>query len=179
MTPPNDNIFQEFLRRQYHEGMALMADSDILELLPVTGPGSDRYVAEYFCRGLIQNDAGAIVEHNHFAVGIWFPGDYLRRPDVSAVVSYLGPSPRPWHPNIRAPFVCLHITPGTPLVSILHGCYELFTWSLKNTGDEGLNHAASQWARHQDPSWFPIDRRPLRRRRLRLEVRPAAGKGAE
>jgi hypothetical protein len=177
MIQRGDRVFQEFLDRQYQEGLALMADSDILRLLPVTGPGSDRYVAEYQCRGLVQNEAGEIVEHNLFAVGIWFPEDYLRRVDVSSVVSYLGPSPRPWHPNIRPPFVCLHITPGTPLTDILHSCYELFTWSLKNTGDEGLNHAASQWARHQDSSWFPIDRRPLRRRRLRLEVQPADKEG--
>jgi len=174
MTQTGDRILQEFLDRQFQEGMALMADSDILRLNPVTGPGSDRYVAEYFCRGLVQTDAGDIAEHSQFAVGIWFPDDYLRRVDVTNVVSYLGPAPRPWHPNIRPPFVCLHITPGTPLVHILHSCYELFTWSLKNTGDEGLNHAASQWARHQDPSWFPIDRRPLRRRRLRLEVQSAS-----
>ncbi len=179
MNQHNDQVFQEFLTRQYQEGMALMADSDILRLLPVTGPGTDRYVAEYRCRGLVQNEAGEIVEHNLFAAGIWFPEDYLRRVDVSNVVSYLGPSPRPWHPNIRPPFVCLHITPGTPLVDILHSCYELFTWGLKNTGDEGLNHAASQWARHQDPSWFPIDRRPLRRRRLRLEVQPAVKEAAQ
>ena len=172
MNQTHDRIFQEFLNRQYQEGMALAADSDILKLMPMTGPGSDRYVAEFNCRGLVQNDQGEIVEFNRFAVGIWLPEDYLRRVDLSVVLSYLGPAARPWHPNIRPPFLCLHITPGTPLVAILHSCYELFTWALRNTGDEGLNHAASQWARQQDPSWFPIDRRPLRRRKLRLEVNP-------
>jgi hypothetical protein len=169
----NDSVWQGFLDSQYRAGMALAADSDILKLRPVGGPGTDRYVAEYKCRGLVQDDAGKVVEFDRFAVGIWFPEDYLRRVDLSLVVTYLGPSPRPWHPNIRPPFLCLHITPGTPLVAILHSCYELFTWRLMNTGDEGLNHAAAQWARKQDPSWFPIDRRPLRRRRLRLEVTPA------
>lgn len=177
MNPAHDTIFQEFLHRQYLEGMALMADSDILSLHPVSGRDSDRYVAEYHCRGLVQNPDGEIVEHNCFAVGIWFPEDYLRRVDLSLVVTYLGPSPRPWHPNIRPPHICLHITPGTPLVHILHGCFELFTWCLKNTGDEGLNHAAAQWARTQDPSWFPIDRRPLRRRKLRLAISPITSEG--
>lgn len=172
--PPADRIFEEFLERQYHEGVALSAESDILRLLPMNGQRSDRYIAEFHCRGLVQNDAGEVTEFNRFAVGIWFPEDYLRRVDVSIVVTYLGPSLRPWHPNIRPPFICLHITPGTPLVDILYGCYELFTWRLKNTSDEGLNHTASQWARHQDPSWFPIDRRPLRRRKLKLEVSPVA-----
>lgn len=172
--PPRDSIFEEFLARQHQEGMTLGAESDILKLMPMNAQPSDRYIAEDHCRGLVQNEVGEVVEFNRFAVGIWFPEDYLRRLDMSVIVTYLGPSPRPWHPNIRPPFICTYITPGTPLVDILYNCYELFTWRLKNTSDEGLNHAASQWARHQDPSWFPIDRRPLRRRKLKLEVTPAA-----
>jgi len=172
--PPRDKILEEFLARQYQEGMALGAESDILNLMPMNGPRSNRYIAEFFCRGLVQDDAGEVAEFNRFAVGIWFPDDYLRRLDMSLIVTYLGPAPRPFHPNIRGTLVCTHITPGTPLVDILYNCYELFTWRLKNTSDEGLNHAASQWARHQDPSWFPIDRRPLRRRKLKLDVQPAA-----
>ena len=171
-TSSTDRIFLEFLERQYQDGMALMAGSDILKLMPLGGRGSDRYIAEFNCRGLVQNDAGEIVEFNRFAVGIWFPEDYLRRVDLSLVLTYLGPAPRPWHPNIRPPYICLHITPGTPLVHMIQSCFELLTWNLVNTGDEGLNHAASQWARSQDPSWFPIDRRPLRRRKLPLQVSP-------
>ena len=178
LSPPRDRILGEFLARQYAEGTALAAASDILKLQPMNGRFSDRYIAEYACRGLVQNDAGEIVEFNRFAVGIWFPEDYLRRLDMSMIVSYLGPSPRPFHPNIKAPFVCTHITPGTPLVDILYNCFELFTWRLKNTSDEGLNHEASQWARHQDPSWFPLDRRPLRRRKLKLDIQPVANEEA-
>lgn len=175
MNRPHDPIMIDFLGVQQEQGLALAADSDILRLLPLTGPASDRYLADFRCRGLVQNDAGHIVEHDQFVVGIWFPEDYLRRSDMTCIVTYLGPAPRPWHPNIRAPYVCLAIRPGTSLVDILYGCYELFTWHLYYTGDEGLNHDAAQWARSQDPSWFPIDRRPLRRRALRLEIKPVEG----
>lgn len=171
-TSTPDRIFEEFLGHQFEEGMALAAESDILNLIPNRGPHSDRYIAEYACRGLVKNNQGEVEEFNKFAAGISFPDDYLRRTDMSMVVSYLGPSPSPFHPNIRPPFICTHITPGTRLVDILYNCYELFIWRLKNTGDEGLNHEASQWARHQDPSWFPLDRRPLRRRKLNLDVTP-------
>ena len=172
-TQPADRIFNEFLECQFAEGMALSADSDILHLIPMGGSHPDRYVAEFACSGLVKAENGEIGDFNHFAVGIWFPGDYLRRTDLSMVVTYLGPHPRPFHPNIRPPFICTHITPGTRLADILFNCYELFTWRIRNTGDEGLNHEASQWARHQDPSWFPLDRRPLRRRRLHLDVAPS------
>ena len=171
-TPSEDRILSEFLRLQFEEGMALHAESDILHLTPNNGPKSDRYVAEYACRGLVKDEHGEIKEFNHFVAGIWFPNDYLRRTDLSMIVSYLGPSPRPFHPNIRPPFICTHITPNTRLVDILYNCYELFTWRIKNTSDEGLNPEASQWARHQDPSRFPLDRRPLRRRKHKLNVTP-------
>src|SRR5262245_43829051 len=119
MDQSADRIFREFLNRQYDEGTALAADSDILKLMPMNGPASDHYMAEFNCRGLIQNDGSEIVEFNKFAVGIWFPEDYLRTVDLQAVLTYLGPAPRPWHPNLLGPTVCLHITPGTELVSIL------------------------------------------------------------
>ncbi len=170
----NDSIFQSFLERQFLDGTALAASSDMLRLMPASMSPPQQYLAEYGCKGLIQNSAGEIVEHNLFGVAITFPEDYLRRVDIGTVVTYLGPEPVVWHPNIRGPIVCLHIRPATPLVDILYGCFELFTWNLKNTGDEGLNHPASQWARHQDPARFPIDRRPLKRRTLHLQTRESS-----
>ncbi|MCL4180048.1 MAG: hypothetical protein KJ072_20160 [Verrucomicrobia bacterium] len=175
MRAQTDPVFGDFLGRQCQEGMALARNSDLLELMPLDGLRSSRYLAEFRCRGLIEDERGAIVDYDRFAVGIWFPEDYLRRVDLSQVVTYLGPAPRPWHPNINGPFICLHITPGTPLVDILYGCFELFTWNLKYTGDEGLNHAAAQWARRQEPARFPLDRRPLRRRALDLHVATEGG----
>jgi hypothetical protein len=171
----NDPIFRDFLERQFREAMALVASSDILRLMPAPASPPQQYLAEFKCKGLIQNNAGEIVEHNLFGVAITFPEEYLRRVDVGMMLTYLGPEPIVWHPNISGPFVCLHgIRPGTPLVTILYACFELFTWNLKNTSDEGLNRAASQWARHQDPARFPIDRRPLKRRTLHLQTEEAA-----
>jgi hypothetical protein len=72
--------------------------------------------------------------------------------------------------------VCAHIEPGTPLVDILYACHEIWTWNLFATGDEGLNHAASQWSRQQERSRFPIDRRPLKRRAVQLAVTAAPAK---
>ena len=176
----SDQIYEAFLRRQHEEGMALARSSDVLKLLPLPGgePPS-RYLAHFTGRkGLVHDAQGGIVEFDRFSVGIWFRHDYLRRVEVPEVLTYLGPNQRPWHPNLRAPFICAHIEPGTALVDLLYVCLEIWTWNLFATGDEGLNHAASQWARRQDRNRFPIDRRPLKRRLKQLEPGASAGKEA-
>jgi hypothetical protein len=174
----SDLIYEAFLRRQLEAGMALAESSDVLQLIPL--PGSEppsRFVAHFSGRkGLVRNQRGAIVEFDRFVVGVNFPDDYLRRVNIPQVLTYLGPHPDPWHPNIRGPFVCLHIEPGTSLVDILFACFEIWTWNLFATGDEGLNHAAAQWSRKQDRSRFPVERRPLKRRSVPIDVTAAAGK---
>jgi len=160
----SDPIFNTFLERQLTEGLRLAAGSDLFRLVPQPGRRPTHFGIELTCKGLAR-ERGRVVEHSHWAFGIFFPDDYLRRPvDVAQVLMYLGSAAEPFHPNLRPPFVCMHLAPGAPLVEIVMGLFELVTWSIYSTSDEGLNHAASQWARHQDPRRFPVDRRPLKRR---------------
>ena len=166
-----DTIFQAFLKRQYEEAMELAAQSDILDLQPLDGTPTQRYLATFHAKGLVKDRAGRVVEADGCAIGIWLPDDYLRRAETPLVVTYLGP-PRPWHPNIMPPFICLHLTPGMPLVDLLHTLYEVWTYHLFNVGDEGLNHACAEWVRHQDPTRFPVDLRPMKRRKLHIDVTP-------
>jgi hypothetical protein len=173
----SDPIYEAFLRQQFKEGMALASSSDVLDLTPLPGEPPCRFIAHFEGRrGLVRDPRGQIMEFEKFIVGIWFPEDYLRRVNIPQVLTYLGPHPEPWHPNIRPPFVCAHIEPGTALVDILYACHEIWTWNLFATGDEGLNHAASQWSRKQERSRFPIDRRPLKRRVVQVDVTAAPGK---
>ena len=165
-----DEVLRKFLARQYDEGMALAGASDILELLPLDGPPPHRYIAEFHAKGLVKAPDGKIAEDNQCHLGIWLPDNYLRCAEAGQILTYLGPSPRPFHPNIRPPVICVHIRPGMSLVELLHTCYELWTWQKFYTGDEGLNHEAAQWARHQRADRFPIDSRPLKRRKLKLTV---------
>ncbi len=167
-----DRILQAFLARQHEESQALAGESDILDLHAMDGPPPQHYIARFKAKGLVKDEQGQVVAADGGVFGIWLPDDYLRHAEPAQILTYLGP-PRPWHPNIRPPFVCIHLVPGMPLVDLLHACLEIWTWTLYYTGDEGLNHAASQWARHQDPSRFPIDRRPMKRRRLSITVSPA------
>lgn len=174
----SDKIYEAFLRRQFEEGMALTNSSDVLDLTPL--PGGEppfRYLAHFEGRrGLVRDQRGQIVEFDEFIVGVWFPEDYLRRVTITQVLTYLGPHPEPFHPNLRPPFSCMHVEPGTGIVDILYACHEIWTWNLFATGDDGLNRSAAQWSRKQDPSRFPIDRRPLKRRAVQLDVTDAPGK---
>ena len=60
--------------------------------------------------------------------------------------------------------------PGTSLVEIIYQIFEILTYVKVNTKDP-LNKDACSWAREHQ-SEFPIDRRPLKRRTLSLEVTP-------
>lgn len=160
----SDPILNAFLAAQHAESLALAGASDLLRLTPAQERAPDRYIAEFCCAGLVRGTGGEITERSLWAFGIRFPEDYLRRvPQSPEVVTYLGPESCPFHPNIRAPFVCVDIRAGMPLVEILYALWELLTWRLYSTCDEGLNHEASQWARRQEPGRFPIDPRPLKR----------------
>jgi hypothetical protein len=167
-----DKIFENFLKRQYEEGMALARSSDLLELNPMGGDPPDRYIAEFRCKGLMRAPGGDVVETNYFEVGIWFPSDYLRRAVPFQVVTWLGPW-EVFHPNISdtAPFICIgKLAPNTPLVDILYQCFEIITYNkVTMREDDALNPFACMWAR-ENQHRFPIDRRPLKRRPLELKV---------
>lgn len=168
---PSDPVFQRFLERQYEEGMTLAAASDLLELfVPLLSPPS--VVARFRCKGLVRLPDGAIEEADCFEAGIWFPPDYLRRCEPFEILRWFGP-PNIWHPNISdtAPLICVgRLAPGTPLVDILYQIFEIITWTKYTPReDDSLNKACCSWAR-QNQHRFPVDRRPLKRRQLNLEV---------
>lgn len=179
-----DRIFESFLQRQFAEGMELAQSSDLVEIHPaIPGPlpfvfqaGDvkdlpagmlpDRYIVRFHCTGLLRDRDGEIHEGNDFAVGIWFPADYLRRVDPFRVLTWFGPG-EVFHPNIchQGPFICVgRLAPGASLVDLIYQCFEIITYNkVTMREDDALNKAACAWAReHQDR--FPVDRRPLRRR---------------
>lgn len=163
-TSMADAIFDQFLLRQFEDARRLSEGSDLVRLTPVSGNPPNRYVAQLHCTGLARVQ-GEIVPWSRWAVGIFFPEDYLRRPhDVATLLAYLGEAEEPWHPNIRPPCLCVHVAPGAGVVEIAMALFDLLSWQTFSTADEGLNHAAAQWARRQDPARFPLERRPLRRR---------------
>ncbi len=167
-----DPVFQRFLDRQFEEGAALVRSSDLLNLHRVPAP-PPHCIAEFHCRGLVRQGDGEITEATEFLVGIWFPSDYLRRADPYQILRLL--TPHVWHPNVsrELPLICIgRLTPGTALADILYQLFDVLTWQKYNPReDDSLNKAACAWARANQHR-FPVDRRPLKRRPLSLEVRP-------
>ena len=170
-----DNIFESFLERQQKEGMALAAESDLLELIPMfafdDGP-PQYYLARFHCKGLVRSFDGEIVEADRFEVMISFPSDYLRRADPFEVLSWMGPR-EVFHPNIsaKAPVICIgRLAPGTPLVDIIYQCFEIITYNkVTMREDDALNREACVWARANQQR-FPVDSRPLKRRALDIQI---------
>ena len=170
-----DKILGGFLSRQFEQGVALDAESDLLDLLPLEPPPAPQhYVAYFHCTGLVRTPAGEVTEANQFAVGITFPDDYLRRADPFQVLAWLGPR-EIFHPNVsdRAPFICVgRIGPGTSLVDLVYQVHEIITYNKATLReDDALNHDACAWARRNQER-LPIDSRPLKRRRVEFTVEP-------
>ncbi len=165
-----DKVFDGFLRHQYEEGMALAASSDLLDLsaqppLPFEGAIPRRYLARFSCTGLIRPDRGDVYEANRFEVVVWFHDEYLRYPDPTRVLSWLWPI-HVYHPNIRKPYICVgQLTPRTSLVELLYQCFEVITFQKVTMQEhDALNAEACAWAR-ANRKRFPVDSRPLKRRR--------------
>lgn len=173
-----DPILRGFLEVQYAEGMGLARESDILDLFPLSPSPAlpqQHYVARFHCTGLVRSPQGEIVPGNLFEVGIMFPDDYLRHADSFETLTWLRPM-EVHHPNIAGPAICIGpLSPGTGLVELIYRVFEVITLN-RVTMDErnALNHAACQWAR-QNTDRFPVDRRPLKRRRLVVHVSPSSG----
>lgn len=169
----NDKVFEGFLKRQFEDGMALARDSDLLDLTRLEGEPPTRYVAQFYCKGLVRDARGEISEADRFMVGVRFPPDYLRRADAFQVLTWLAPR-HIWHPNIsnKAPLVCVgQLNPGTSLVDILYQLFEIITYNkVTMREDDALNKEACSWSRH-NMDRFPVDRRPLKRRVLDLDVK--------
>ena len=175
----DDKVFKGFLQRQRVDGCELAAQSDILRLRPLEESLPRHYVAEFRCRGVVRQRDGRMGEGGLFAVGVFFPDDYLRRAASSEVLTWFHPD-TVFHPNIlgSAAAICIgRLQPGTNLVDILYQVYEIIVYHKWNSLEyDSLNPAACAWAR-ANQNRFPTDPRPLRRPRF-VAAAAAAGKEA-
>ena len=97
-----DKVLSNFLARHLADGRALVTNSDILRLLPALGEPPQQYIAEFRCKGIVQDRDGRIGEGGLFVVGVFFPNDYLRRAATQEILTWLAPV-NVLHPNIFGP----------------------------------------------------------------------------
>jgi len=170
-----DKVSRSFFERQYETALRLAGDSDILSLKAIDADPPRSYLCRFRCNGLVKDRHGRVVETDNFMVGIHLPDDYLRRVDPGSIVQIL--TPAVWHPNVIGHSCCLgRIRDGTSQVDILHQVHEILTWrKVTPREDDALNPDACVWARN-NPRLRPVDRRPLKRRRLGLKIQ---AQGAE
>lgn len=156
-----DAILQSFLEAQRVEAEALAAASDILTLACLE---PQVWLAAFACRGVVRAADGSIGATDRFVVGYRFGDEFLRGVVPAQVVHLLEPA-NAFHPNVRAPAVCLGpIAPGTPFVELLYRTYDLLTYrNFTPREDDSFDAAACAWAR-RNPERFPTDPRPLKRR---------------
>jgi hypothetical protein len=164
-----DIVFYKFLESQYEKAIELDRASDIVHIFPKTSQLCQLYAALFRCKGLVM-EKGSVIEHNEFSVGIYFHDDYLRRCDPSQVLTWLSPR-NVFHSNIKSFLICIgSITPGTGIVDLLHRIYEVITYQNYSTVEgNALNSEACQYVRNNSHR-FPLDNRPLRRRKIEVTL---------
>jgi len=162
-----DPILTAFVEAQWQEGSALAEQSDLLELERID---PQHIVAEFSCRGLVRGRNGQVSIAERFSIGFNFADHYLRVPDSERAATWLAPR-EIWHPNVRCPLVCLgKIIPGTLLVELLFRAHTLLGYQNVTVSEfDALNLEACQWAR-SNLHLFPIDARPLKRRRVEPRI---------
>jgi hypothetical protein len=179
-----DNVFRGFLQRQQKAATELTAASSLVSVTPAAVANSivadsdcelpRHYLAEFRCTGLIRSPGGEVAEADRFLVGVYFPDHYLQSASSFETLVWLAPR-EIFHPNIAAPLVCcgeafMRRAPG--IVEIAYQLFAMISWS-RYAAHDALSPAAAQWAR-SNLHRFPVDRRPLKARRLDVAFVEAA-----
>ena len=175
-----DRVFESFLKSEYDEINKLAADSDILEVLPLPRDGTSqaarpaeappqKYILRFRCKGFVR-EGSVMSEWDDWAVGVWFPEDYLRQAGAASVLTWLSPA-NPAHPNVRPPWTCTgELAPGTGLVEIAYRLYDMIRMeNVTCVETDALQPELCSWARSKIAAGeFPVDMRPLKRRSRHL-----------
>ena len=166
-----DKILDSWLERQFADGIALEAASDVVALIPERSSGPPRRFVAQFSSPTLVREASQVTQADGFTVLFRFPDDYLRAAtDAAQVVNLLTPR-NVFHPNVRFPFICLgHMAPGTGLVDLIYQVWEILTFQKMTVReDDALNHDACAWARAH-MSGLPLDAAPLRHRAVEFSI---------
>ena len=158
-APVFDRVTREFLRNNRDELFDRLAPDALVSVSELGGSVPWLFGLTFATRGLVHRD-GEIRDYGQHKIAIRFLPDYLRRADRSEMLLLIEPRDA-FHPNLRAPAICLQVYPGEPLIEICESIHSLLSWRLRNLReDDALNSAACAWGR-ANLDRLPLDDRPL------------------
>jgi hypothetical protein len=168
--PVFDSVMCAFLRNNRDEVMDRLTRGGLLTVAELGDKVPWLYRLTFESTGLIRRD-GEIRKWDQHIVALRFLPDYLRRADRFEMLFLIEPRDA-FHPNLRAPGICVQVYPGEPLIEICESLHALFSWRLRNLReDDALNPAACNWGRAHLES-LPLDDRPLFGRRPSFVLEP-------
>lgn len=169
--PRFDPVMTAFLHNVAAELAARQRPGSLLEAVNLGTQVPWLWRLTFATRGLELGADDRLRPAERHTVAVRFGADYLRRADRFEVLRLMEPA-RAFHPNLRAPFICLEVWPGQPLVEMCESLHALFAWRLRQlTETDALNPAACAWGR-ANIERLPLDDRPLfgRAMAIRLEA---------
>jgi hypothetical protein len=167
----NDTILNDWLLAEQDRLREFLGQTDLVRVTPYdAGEPHRMYLADFFCNTLVRDDRGIIVPHVGVRTGIAISDDHLRDMEPLLLVSLFGPR-NLWHPNTDPTrgLICPgHMRTGVGLIDILNQVHSILSYQNMNLLSV-LNPDAAAWAREHRAE-FPIDPRPLKRRRAAQEL---------
>lgn len=126
-----------------------------IKLIEADGNPPERYVVEYFLRGIDHIENGQIVYRNNHKVEIKLPGTYPRTQPVCRMLTPI------FHPNIEPAVICIgdHWTAGERLCDLVVRIGEMITYQSYNVKSP-LDGEAAMWA-DLNNSLLPVDNTDL------------------
>ena len=126
-----------------------------INLEQAIGNPPEKYIVNYFVRGIERLEGDRIIYRNNHRVEIVLPGTYPRTPPTCRMLTPI------FHPNIEPAVICIgdHWTAGERLCDLVVRIGEIITYQSYNIKSP-LDGEAAMWADlHQD--FLPIDKTDL------------------
>jgi ubiquitin-protein ligase len=158
------------LHNEFQRLEKLNSESSLFNILGTRGDPPDSYLFSFDLKSLVKTPGGEIEDYEGpHIVEIHCPAGY---PTVDEPRVLFFRPPHIFHPNIRGMVICLNRwAPSIYLDEIVHRIAAVITYRTF-TMDENvsLNVEACRYARNNQHR-FPLDKRPLLDRGLKIEVR--------
>ena len=129
--------------------------SPYIKLLEENGNPPERYVVEYYVRGIDHLENGQIVYRHNHKVEIKLPGTYPRTQPICRMLTPI------FHPNIEPAVICIgdHWTAGERLCDLVVRIGEMIAYQSYNIKSP-LDGEAAMWA-DMNNTLLPIDKTDL------------------